>query len=154
MKSILQKLSKVIIAPNDFIFLPKHDLQYPKISHIPLLPWQCVLMPPTLSFPCSCLHASIVTCIKLVLTVRGNFFKNGDQWATVMIDIPEKISDKTKSQKNCLNVPSSRFPSHALCSYPYAPIPMLLSRCFHHDMFKIGTHSKWNSFFTNDNSDD
>ena len=85
---------------------------------------------------------------------EGKFFTNGDQWATVMIDIPEKISDKRKSQKNCLNVPSSRFPSHALCSYPYAPVPMLLSRCFHHDMFKIGTHSKWNSFFTNDNSDD
>ena len=127
MKSILQKLSKVIIAPNDFIFLPKHDLQYPKISHIPLLPWQCVLMPPTLSFPCSCLHASIVTCIKLVLTVRGNFFTNGDRWATVMIDIPEKNFWQKKITKKLPQCPifTLSFPCSmliSLCSRSHAPV--------------------------------
>jgi hypothetical protein len=125
MKSILQKLSKVIIAPNDFIFLPKHDLQYPKISHIPLLPWQCVLMPPTLSFPCSCLHASIVTCIKLVLTVRGNFFYkwwpmgNCDDWYSRKKFLTKENHKKIASMSHL----------HAFLPMLYAHIPMLPFPC-------------------------
>ena len=45
---------------------------------------------PMLPFPHSCLHASIVTCKKLALTVTGKFCLTKDvQWAMATVDVVE-----------------------------------------------------------------
>ena len=92
----------------------------------------------TVLFPCSSLHVDKRQ--KKCLTVPSPW-KNSDKRQQ-----EKNCLIVSSPQKNCLTIPSQCFRPHDSCSFPYAPLPMLLSTCFYCYLFKIGTHGKWNFF--------
>ena len=91
-----------------------------------------------------------------ISTLPSSYWQKTKRKKCLTVPSPWKNSDKRQQeknclivsspQKNCLTIPSQCFRPHDSCSFPYAPLPMLLSTCFYCYLFKIGTHGKWNFF--------